>query len=113
MDLEDKLALMPSQPGVYLMKSGTDTILYVGKAKNLRSRVRSYFRKSGDGRFRIQFLIPNVEDIEFIVTDTEKEALILENTLIKSHRSPPTTSIFAMINRMSICASIRATNTPA
>ena len=86
MDMEDKLALMPLQPGVYLMKNGEGTILYVGKAKNLRSRVRSYFRKSGDGRFRIQFLIPNVEDIEFLVTDTEKEALILENTLIKAHK---------------------------
>ena len=86
MDLEDKLAQMPSQPGVYLMKNGEGTILYVGKAKNLRSRVRSYFRKSGDGRFRIQFLIPNIEDIDFLVTDTEKEALILENTLIKTHK---------------------------
>ncbi|MBI3328094.1 MAG: excinuclease ABC subunit UvrC [Nitrospinae bacterium] len=86
MNLQDKLATMPTQPGVYLMKSRGGTVLYVGKAKNLRSRVRSYFRKSGDGRFRIQFLIPNVEDIEFLVTDTEKEALILENTLIKEHR---------------------------
>jgi excinuclease ABC subunit C len=86
MELEAKLAQMPSQPGVYLMKSREGTILYVGKAKNLRSRVRSYFRKSGDGRFRMQFLIPNVEDIEFLVTDTEKEALILENTLIKKHK---------------------------
>lgn len=86
MDLEAKLAQMPSQPGVYLMKNDEGTILYVGKAKNLRSRVRSYFRKSGDGRFRMQFLIPNVDDIEFLVTDTEKEALILENTLIKEHK---------------------------
>jgi excinuclease ABC subunit C len=86
MDLEAKLAQMPSQPGVYLMKNDQGAILYVGKAKNLRSRVRSYFRKSGDGRFRMQFLIPNVEDIEFLVTDTEKEALILENTLIKEHK---------------------------
>ncbi len=86
MNLEDTLANMPTQPGVYLMKSRSGTMLYVGKAKNLRSRVRSYFRKGGDGRFRIQFLIPNVEDIEFLVTDTEKEALILENTLIKEHK---------------------------
>ena len=86
MDLEAKLAQMPSQPGIYLMKNGEGTILYVGKAKNLHSRVRSYFRKSGDGRFRMQFLIPHVEDIEFLVTDTEKEALILENTLIKAHK---------------------------
>jgi excinuclease ABC subunit C len=86
MDLEAKLALMPAQPGVYLMKDREGAVLYVGKAKNLRSRVRSYFRKSGDGRYRMQFLIPNVEDIEFLVTDTEKEALILENTLIKQHK---------------------------
>lgn len=86
MELEDKLALLPSQPGVYLMKNGAGTVLYVGKAKNLRSRVRSYFRPSGDGRYRMQFLIPNVEDIDFLVTDTEKEALILENTLIKAHK---------------------------
>jgi excinuclease ABC subunit C len=86
MELGDKLPLMPSQPGVYLMKNQAGTVLYVGKAKNLRSRVRSYFRRSGDGRFRIQFLMPNVEDIEFLVTDTEKEALILENTLIKEHK---------------------------
>jgi excinuclease ABC subunit C len=86
MNPEDSLAADASQPGVYLMKNEEGTILYVGKAKNLRSRVRSYFRKSGDGRFRMQFLIPNVEDIEFLVTDTEKEALILENTLIKQHK---------------------------
>lgn len=86
MDLEDTLTKMPTQPGVYLMKSRGGTVLYVGKAKNLRSRVRSYFRKGGDGRFRIQFLIPHVEDIAFLVTDTEKEALILEHTLIKEHK---------------------------
>ena len=112
MDLEAKLTLMPSQPGVYLMKNGAGTILYVGKAKNLRSRVRSYFRKSGDGRFRIQFLIPNVEDIEFLVTDTEKKH---SSSRIRSSRrtSRASTSISATTNPMSICGSIRATNSRA
>ncbi|MBI4639750.1 MAG: excinuclease ABC subunit UvrC [Candidatus Tectomicrobia bacterium] len=85
-DLKDKIEQFPTTPGVYLMKNTSDAVIYVGKAKNLRSRVRSYFRKSGDNRYQIRFLIPNVHDIEFLVTDTEKEALILENTLIKKHK---------------------------
>jgi excinuclease ABC subunit C len=67
------------------MKGG-DTILYVGKAGNLKQRVRSYFRQSGDARYHIPYLMARVTVIDFIVTDTEKEALILENTLIKQHR---------------------------
>lgn len=73
-------------PGVYLMRDPAGTILYIGKARNLRSRVRSYFGKGRDSRYHIQFLMSRVSDIEYIVTDTEKEALILENTLIKQHR---------------------------
>ncbi|MCM2358019.1 MAG: excinuclease ABC subunit UvrC [Geobacteraceae bacterium] len=76
----------PSSPGVYLMKGGDGAVLYVGKARNLRQRVRSYFRQAGDGRYHIQFLMARVAKIDYIVTDTEKEALILENTLIKQHR---------------------------
>src|SRR5512144_2710536 len=79
-------ANFPSAPGVYLMKGADGGILYVGKARNLRQRVRSYFRQSGDSRYHIQFLMARVADIDYIVTDTEKEALILENTLIKEHR---------------------------
>jgi excinuclease ABC subunit C len=75
----------PASPGVYLMKSSTGEILYVGKAKSLRSRIRAYFG-ARDSRYQIQFLMSRVEQVEFIVTDTEKEALILENTLIKQHR---------------------------
>jgi excinuclease ABC subunit C len=75
----------PNSPGVYIMKGGAGTILYVGKAKNLRARIRSYFTKSSDSRYHIRFLMARVADIEYIVTDTEKEALILENTLIKKH----------------------------
>jgi len=77
---------LPRLPGVYIMRNATGTVLYVGKAKNLRSRVRSYFTKARDSRYHIQFLMARVADIDCIITDTEKEALILENTLIKQHR---------------------------
>jgi len=68
------------------MKDGTGKIIYVGKALNLKKRVSSYFTRSGDSRYQIRFLMGRVELIEWIVTDTEKEALILENNLIKEHR---------------------------
>jgi excinuclease ABC subunit C len=76
----------PSAPGVYLMKGEEGKVLYVGKARDLKKRVRSYFRDSPDSRRQIRFLMGRVAEIDFIVTDTEKEALILENTLIKEHR---------------------------
>ena len=76
----------PASPGVYIMTGNSGTILYVGKAKNLRTRIRSYFARSSDSRYHIRFLMARVANIECIVTDTEKEALILENTLIKKHR---------------------------
>lgn len=80
-----KLDTFPAQPGVYIMKSGTGAVLYVGKAKSLRHRVKQYFAPGGDGRPMIPFLIPKVEDIETIIVMSEKEALLLENTLIKKH----------------------------
>ncbi|HXV22165.1 MAG TPA: excinuclease ABC subunit UvrC [Desulfuromonadales bacterium] len=83
---EVDLKKFPTLPGVYLMQGEAGEILYVGKAKNLRSRLRSYFSAEGDGRAHIRFLMNRVREIETIVTDTEKEALILENTLIKKHR---------------------------
>ena len=81
----DAIAHFPASPGVYLMKDAAGTVLYVGKARSLRSRVRSYFG-AADGRYQIPALMGRVAAIDFIVTDTEKEALILENTLIKEHR---------------------------
>ncbi|AJE04460.1 excinuclease ABC subunit UvrC [Geobacter pickeringii] len=81
-----RLATLPNTPGVYLMKGARGEILYVGKAKSLRKRVRSYFGKHVESRWQIQFLMARVEELDVIVTDTEKEALILENTLIKQHR---------------------------
>lgn len=75
----------PSSPGVYLMLREDGTVLYVGKARNLKSRVRAYLG-TGDNRLHIRFMVQLVASVQFIVTDTEKEALILENTLIKKHR---------------------------
>lgn len=81
-----KLSTFPNAPGVYLMKGRDGHILYVGKAKNLKNRVKNYFTATGDGRWIIPFLQDLVEDIDTVVTATEKEALLLECTLIKKHR---------------------------
>ena len=85
MTLEEKIQKFSTSPGVYLMRDAAGEIIYVGKARNLRQRVRSYFNPSGDSRFHIKFLIAKVVDIDIVLTDTEKEALLLENTLIKQH----------------------------
>ena len=84
MDID--LSQYPAGPGIYQMFGTGDEILYIGKAKNLRSRLRSYFSATGDGRAHVPLLMQKVRRIEVIVTDTEKEALLLENTLIKKHR---------------------------
>lgn len=84
--LDVDLKKFPTASGVYLMKGSQGEVLYVGKAKQLRNRLRSYFSAAGDGRAHIRFLMNRVEAVETIVTDTEKEALILENTLIKKYR---------------------------
>ncbi|MFH1038848.1 MAG: GIY-YIG nuclease family protein [PVC group bacterium] len=84
--LKEKVQSFPPLPGVYLMKDASGKVLYVGKAGNLRSRVLNYFRRSGDSRPLIPYLMARVDDIVCLITDTEKEALILENNLIKKHR---------------------------
>jgi excinuclease ABC subunit C len=87
MSLEEKLDALPNQPGVYLMKDRAGRIIYVGKAVNLRNRVRSYFnRSSSDSRAFVQLLDRVLGDLETVVVRTEKEALLLENELIKKHR---------------------------
>ena len=86
MTLEEKLQNLPVSPGVYLHKDETGKIIYVGKAKNLRNRVRSYFQ-SGRGHDRkTRELVRRIRDLEFIVTDNEVEALVLESNLIKQHK---------------------------
>jgi excinuclease ABC subunit C len=84
--LEAQVAKLPREPGVYLFKDDKGRVIYVGKAKALRTRVRSYLREGGDGRQQIQFLLARAVGLDYIVTDTEQEALILENNLIKKHR---------------------------
>lgn len=83
--LTEKLATLPAAPGCYLMKNTAGTIIYVGKAKQLRSRVRSYFQKGADLTRRKRQMVYEIVDLETIVTDTELEALILESNLIKKH----------------------------
>lgn len=80
------LALYPDQPGVYLMKDGSGRVLYVGKAKNLRARLKQYYAVHGDQREMVPYLTAQVEAIDTIVALTEKDALLLENNLIKRHR---------------------------
>ena len=88
--LKARLAELPSEPGCYLMRDGEDRVLYIGKAKVLRNRVRSYFQSgSGHGHSpRIRLMVRQVCEIEFIVTDSEAEALALESNLIKQNQPP-------------------------
>nr|WP_290223135.1 excinuclease ABC subunit UvrC [Trichocoleus desertorum] len=84
--LETRLKEIPAEPGVYYMRDVSDRILYIGKSKKLRSRVRSYFRDLQSLSPRIALMVRQVAEIEFIVTDTEAEALALEANLIKQHQ---------------------------
>lgn len=84
--LEKQLRDIPPVPGVYLMRDGQDNILYIGKSKKLRSRVRSYFREQHHHTPRIALMVQQITEIEFIVTDTEAEALALEANLVKQHQ---------------------------
>jgi excinuclease ABC subunit C len=84
--LRDLAENLPDDPGVYLFKDAAGKVLYVGKARSLRTRVRTYTRDGADGRYHIQFLLQRIHDLDFIVTETEQEALILENNLIKKYR---------------------------
>jgi len=84
--LEDKLARVPDQPGVYLYRDGKQQVLYVGKAASLKSRVRSYFQESRPRDPKTDALVRQVRDLEYIVTDNELEALMLEANLVRKHR---------------------------
>ncbi|MFN7948012.1 MAG: excinuclease ABC subunit UvrC [Blastocatellia bacterium] len=86
MTLDEKLQNLPTQPGCYLHKDSRGRIIYVGKAKNLRNRVRQYFQSSRTMDAKTQKLVSLIADFEFIITDTETEALVLESNLIKLHK---------------------------
>src|SRR5690606_3097320 len=81
----DKLRHAPTNPGVYLMKDDKGIVIYVGKAKNLRNRLRSYFTPDHDQTFKTRRLVQDITDIDVIITRTELEALLTERSLIRSH----------------------------
>lgn len=85
-DIEEELKKLPQKPGVYIMHDEDDTIIYVGKAIILRNRVRSYFRESTNKTAKIQKMVSKIKRFEYIVTDSELEALVLENNLIKEYQ---------------------------
>lgn len=86
MDLKEKLKSLPTDSGIYIHKDLKGKIIYIGKAKNLRNRVRQYFRSSRNMDAKTRRLVKCIVDFEYIVTDTEKEALVLESNLIKKHK---------------------------
>ena len=85
-NIEEELKNLPNQPGVYIMHGKNDVIIYVGKAKILKNRVRQYFQNSANHTPKVRAMVSNIEYFEYIVTDSEIEALALECTLIKKHR---------------------------
>ena len=86
MTLQEKLEQVPPQPGVYLFKDVAGDVIYVGKAQSLRSRVRSYFQPSADLQPRMRLMVEQVRDLDFVVAESEREALVLEFNLIQKHR---------------------------
>ena len=88
MGIEERVEALPSGPGVYLFRNARGRVIYVGKAQNLKSRVRSYFRAGGDGRVQISQMVERTTDLDVVVTPSVKDALLLENELIKRHKPP-------------------------
>ena len=84
--IEEELKKLPSLPGVYMMHDRHDTIIYVGKAISLKNRVRQYFQKSRNLGIKKEQMVEQIERFEYIVTDSELEALVLESNLIKEHK---------------------------
>ena len=85
-DIQDQLKKLPAEPGVYLMKDEHDKIIYVGKAISLKKRVRQYFQSSKNHSSKVKSMVKNIKSFEYIITDSELEALILECNLIKKYR---------------------------
>ena len=85
-DIEEELKKLPQKPGVYLMKNEKEEIIYVGKAVNLKNRVRQYFQSSKNQLPKVQAMVQHIKEFEYIITDSELEALLLECNLIKKHR---------------------------
>ena len=81
-----KVKRLPENPGVYIMRDCDGRIIYVGKAVNLKNRVRSYFNKSQDQSFKLTHMVPRIKDFDYFITASEEEALVLELNLIKRHK---------------------------
>src|SRR5215475_10503062 len=86
MDLDEKIARVPDRPGVYLYRDAKAQVIYVGKAASLKSRVRSYFQESRPRDAKTDSLVKQIRDLEYLVTDNELEALMLEANLVRKHR---------------------------
>src|ERR1700751_5543046 len=86
MDLQEKIRALPTRPGVYLYKNAEGEVIYVGKAKNLRSRVRSYLLEASEANAKTGSLMREAMDVDYILVDNEHEALALENNLIKQRK---------------------------
>ena len=84
-DIQEELRKLPDQPGVYIMHDKTDAIIYIGKAVSLRKRVRQYFQPSHDEGIKKKQMVEHIARFEYIITDSELEALVLECNLIKEH----------------------------
>ncbi|MGO1579866.1 MAG: excinuclease ABC subunit UvrC [Peptoniphilaceae bacterium] len=85
LDINERLDKLPDLPGVYIMKDKNDNIIYVGKAKSLRKRVRQYFRSYGNSSMKVKSMVSNIKDFEYIIVENEVESLILESNLIKDN----------------------------
>ena len=85
-DIQEELKKLPGKPGVYIMHDEKDEIIYVGKAVSLKNRVRQYFQSSRNKGVKIEQMVTHIARFEYIVTDSELEALVLECNLIKEHR---------------------------
>ncbi len=107
--IAEKIGRFPASPGVYLMKDARGRIIYIGKAVNLRVRVRSYFNRGSDSRVMHPFLTRRAADVDCLVTATEAEALLLENNLIKKHR--PLFNIRLKDDKAYVCLKVTASET--
>jgi excinuclease ABC subunit C len=83
-EFDERVEGLPTGPGVYLFRNARGRVIYVGKAQNLKSRVRSYFRAGGDGRVQIPQMVERAADLDVVVTPSVKDALLLENVAVRS-----------------------------
>ncbi|SHI69047.1 UvrB/UvrC motif-containing protein [Lutispora thermophila] len=118
MDIKEKVKNLTTSPGVYLMRDSLGNVIYIGKAKNLKNRVQTYFQNSANHSSKIEKLIKNLKDFDYIITDTELEAMILECKLIRELKpmynrlmKNPLSYVYIVIKTDEVCPSIKISNT--